>query len=106
MREQAKLVEKQREGEVKTKDADNVSQQIKFNAEVRKELEEDRLRYAQVTKQLEEQRKEFEKAGQWSPGWILLAGVVIGMLVNLAFSVVSRCCKKRQPSHQVGRQQQ
>ena len=73
-----------------------MSQQIKFNEEVRKELDENRLRYAQVVKQLEEQRKEFEKAGQWSPGWILLAGVVIGMLINLAFSAVSRCCKRRQ----------
>ena len=76
--------------------AERDSQQIKFNAEARKELDEDRLRDAQVVNQLEDLRGECEKAGQGSPGWVLLAGVVIGIVVNLAFSAVSRCCKRRQ----------
>ena len=75
--------------------AERMSQQIKFNAEVRKELDEDRLRDAQVEKQLKDLRGECEKVGQWSPGWVLLAGVVIGILVNLAFSAVLRLCKRR-----------
>lgn len=73
---------------------------------MRKELDEDKLRHAQVAKQLEELRGECEKAvnqtGQWSPGWVLLAGVVIGMLMNLAFSAAWRCCKRRQYSRQMG----
>ena len=82
--------------QVKAEGNERMSQQIKFNVEVRKELDKDRLRDAQVAKQMEELRGECEKVGQWSPGWVLLAGIVIGTLVNLAFSAVLRCCKRRQ----------
>ena len=75
-----------------------------MSEEVRKELDLYKQKSSELEKRVEEQRKEGERVSKqlgetWSQGWTLLLGVVIGIAVNLVFSAVRRCGRKRRPTN-------